>query len=195
MHRVPLLRLVVATIPACSVLTVSHDFDGFLRSVGRGFVAPRCQPWGSSGFKVHRTGILFALLKVPLQRSRQASRAHFSERAPACFTCAPVVASKLPLRPVAEGFHPKRSPLRCFHPTKRSPLAQRTPHHLARPFRSSCDDRLGEHVHSSVLPSRRWMFICIIRPRYRPPCEGLPRSRLTRSRFREMHLILSTSRP
>jgi len=138
---------------------------------------------------------LFALLKVPLQRSRQALRDHCSERAPACFAYAPVVASKLPLRPVAEGFHPKRSPLRCFHPTKRSPLAQRTPHHLARPFCSSCDDRLGEQVHCSVLPSRRWMFICIIRPRYRPPCEGLPRSRLTRSRFREMHLILSTSRP
>jgi hypothetical protein len=35
---------------ACSVLAVSHRLDGFLHTNTRGFVSPRCRPWGSPRF-------------------------------------------------------------------------------------------------------------------------------------------------
>lgn len=40
---------------ASSVLAVSHDFDGLLRTRGHGFVAPRSRSWGSPGFGKRRT--------------------------------------------------------------------------------------------------------------------------------------------
>ena len=55
--RTPPLRLVLAWSPACSVLAVSHDFDGFLRPVSRGSVAPRSRSWGSLGFVRHLASV------------------------------------------------------------------------------------------------------------------------------------------
>jgi len=46
----PFLRKSDATRTSCSVLTVSHRLDGFLRASACGFVAPRCRPWGSTRF-------------------------------------------------------------------------------------------------------------------------------------------------
>lgn len=45
------LRPDVATHQTRSVHAVSHDSDGFLRARPRGFVAPRCRPWGSPCFR------------------------------------------------------------------------------------------------------------------------------------------------
>jgi hypothetical protein len=41
-----------ATSRTRSVLAVSHDFDGLLRTEHCGFVAPRYRPWGSPGFEL-----------------------------------------------------------------------------------------------------------------------------------------------